>query len=190
MIKIFLLDNHDSFTYNLAAMFNKYKHVRIEITYPEDTNIAKISQFDKIIFSPGPGLPSESTIMQQILDKYKTTKSILGVCLGHQAIGEYFGAKLENLDAVNHGMIKHLEQTQPNNKLFTGVPNYSEIGVYHSWVLNSKDLPNCLNITGINEDNKIMSIEHKIYDIKSVQFHPESFITEFGDIMIDNWLKL
>lgn len=189
MIKIFLLDNHDSFTYNLASLFNKMPNIKLEIRTPESTNIAKISEFDKIIFSPGPGLPSETPIMTEILSKYKNNKSIFGVCLGHQAIGEYFGAKLEHMEQVNHGMIKHLQFTDKQTKLFKDIPNKNKIGVYHSWHISKTSLPNCLEITGLNEDNRIMSLMHKTLDIQSVQFHPESFITEFGLKMMENWLS-
>ncbi len=189
MIKIFLLDNHDSFTYNLAAMFSKIINVKLTISYPENTNIKNISDFDKIIFSPGPGLPTESPIMANILDRYKSSKQFLGVCLGHQAIGEFFGAKLKNYEIVNHGMIKKLNFTQSESKLFCGIPNNSNIGVYHSWYLDSENFPKEIDITGLNEEGVVMAMEHKIYDIQSVQFHPESFITEFGEKMIENWLN-
>jgi anthranilate synthase component 2 len=188
MIKIFLLDNHDSFTYNLAAMFSKNKDVKLTISYPENTNISKISNFDKIIFSPGPGLPNESPIMNEIIDKYKTSKQFLGVCLGHQAIGTYFGAKLKNYDLVNHGMIKKLNIISENSKLFSNIPNETNIGVYHSWYVGSENLPQELKITGVNEDGIIMGLEHKIYNMQSVQFHPESFITQYGETIIKNWL--
>ncbi len=190
MIKIFLLDNHDSFTYNLAAMFSKIKDVKLTISYPESANINKISDFDKIIFSPGPGLPSELPLMSEIIDKYKSSKQFLGVCLGHQAIGEYFGAKLKNYGQVNHGMKRKLKLTDSSGILFKGVPDNSYIGVYHSWYVDSESLSGELEVTGVNEDGIIMAMEHKFYNIQSVQFHPESFITEYGNQMIKNWLTI
>lgn len=188
MTKIFLLDNHDSFTYNLAAMFSKIKKVKLNISFPENTNIKNISKFDKIIFSPGPGLPFEAPIMAEIIDKYKSSKQFLGACLGHQAIAEYFGAKLENYKLVNHGMIKQLVFTGKNSKLFKDIPNRSNIGVYHSWFVSNMEFPKELNITATNEDGIIMATEHSKFNIQTVQFHPESFITEHGLKMIENWL--
>lgn len=190
MIKIFLLDNHDSFTYNLAAMFDIYPNIEVSIVNPENTNINKISEFDKIIFSPGPGLPSEYPIIHSIIDKYKNSKHILGICLGHQAIGEYFGCELKNYDIVNHGMIKKLNIIEPVSKLFKNIPNNSEIGVYHSWYIKNLNIPKEIRVTGLNEDGIIMAIEHRIFNIQSLQFHPESFITKYGKQMIDNWLSI
>jgi anthranilate synthase/aminodeoxychorismate synthase-like glutamine amidotransferase len=189
MIKVLLLDNHDSFTYNLAAQVKRCKNVSLEIQTAESTKIDKINSFDKIIFSPGPGLPSEHGLMSLILDNYKNNKSILGVCLGHQAIGEYFGGKLENLEDVQHGWINHLHLTGVNSSLFNSIPDKSEIGVYHSWYVSQEDLPSCLKVTGLGDHHKIMSMEHDTFDIKSVQFHPESFITRYGEVIMNNWLK-
>jgi len=190
MINIFLLDNHDSFTYNLAAMFSNFKDVKLTISYPENTNIAKINAFDKIIFSPGPGLPNEYLLIAEIIDQYKSQKQFLGVCLGHQAIGEYFGAKLTNYETVNHGMIRKLTITDSGSKLFSGIPDNSEIGVYHSWYIDKSNFPDDLKITGLNEEGIIMAMEHRNYNIQSVQFHPESFISTNGPKMVENWLRL
>ncbi|HOK39400.1 MAG: aminodeoxychorismate/anthranilate synthase component II [Bacteroidales bacterium] len=189
MIKIFLLDNHDSFTYNLASMFNSYKNIKLEIYNPENTNIAKINNFDKIIFSPGPGLPNEFPIMQEILENYKTKKHFLGVCLGHQSIGEFFGAKLKNYNEVKHGRMQKLKILKSNSLLLKNIPDNSLIGVYHSWYIDEINFPEEFCITGTNEDGIIMSIEHNFYNIQSVQFHPESFITKFGYKIIDNWVN-
>ncbi len=189
MIKVFLLDNHDSFTYNLAALLRKSDSVKLTINVPELTDLSELSFFDKIVFSPGPGLPSEFPLMREILDKYKQSKSILGVCLGHQFIGEYFGANLGNLQSVSHGQIKKLNILHNGSKLYMGIPDKSEIGLYHSWYVAKDNLPECLTITAECEDHKIMSMEHKEYDIQSVQFHPESFMTQYGTVMISNWLK-
>ncbi len=190
MIKVFLLDNHDSFTYNLAALLRKSGSVNLSINIPEKTDIPSLSSFDKIVFSPGPGLPSEFPLMRTILDRYKQSKSILGVCLGHQFIGEYFGANLSNLQAVSHGRIKKLHLLHKQSKLYAGVPDKSEIGLYHSWYVNKDNLPECLTITAECDDHMIMSLEHKEYDIQSVQFHPESFMTQYGAAMMRNWLKV
>ncbi len=197
MIKVLLLDHHDSFTYNLAALIRRCGNLHLDVLFPEETKIEKISLYDKIIFSPGPGLPSEYPVMTEVLESYKNTKSILGVCLGHQAIGEYFGAKLVNLGEVHHGRIKklkildHLNNYKNGSKdLFNQIPDNTDIGVYHSWCVDSKGLPDSLTVTGISEDGTIMSLSHNEYDIQSVQFHPESFITFYGERMIKNWVKL
>jgi anthranilate synthase/aminodeoxychorismate synthase-like glutamine amidotransferase len=189
MTKIFLLDNHDSFTYNLAAMFSKFQKVKLNISFPENTNIKNISEFDKIIFSPGPGLPSESPVMDELIEKYKSSKQFLGVCLGHQAIALHFGAKLLNYKLVKHGMIKQLIFTEEESVLFKNIPNKSKIGVYHSWYVDKSLVPRDIKITAVNEDGIIMAMEHLKYNIQTVQFHPESFITEYGQNMIENWIK-
>lgn len=188
-MKVLLLDHHDSFTYNLAAMIRKFGNLQLDVLFPEEAKIEKISQYDKIIFSPGPGLPSEYPLMTDIVDRYKNTKSIFGVCLGHQSIGEYFGAGLINLGEVHHGRIKKLKILDPSSYIFQGVPDDSDIGVYHSWCIDSNGLPHCFTVTGKSEDGTIMSLSHKDYDIQSVQFHPESFITTYGERMMFNWLS-
>jgi anthranilate synthase/aminodeoxychorismate synthase-like glutamine amidotransferase len=189
MKKILLIDFHDSFTYNLAAMFGKYKDVKLTISYPSELNNKIISEFDKIIFSPGPGLPSEYPIFKQIIEDFKSTKHFLGVCLGHQAICEHFGAKLKNYSLPDHGVNRKLVIKNQNSVLFKGVSDLSEIGVYHSWFIDKEEFPVEMEITAENESGIIMAAEHKLYDIQSVQFHPESFITQFGNKMIGNWLR-
>lgn len=188
MTKVFLLNNHDSFTYNLAALINRYKDVTLIIKTPEETNIDEIALFDRVVLSPGPGLPSEYKLMSDIIDRYKSTKIILGVCLGHQAIAEYFGANLSNFEQVKHGWINKLKVVEPSCSFLSKVPTISDVGVYHSWYVSQANFPECLTITGLCEDNIIMAMEHKNYSIQSVQFHPESFITTYGVQMIENWL--
>ncbi len=190
MIKVLLLDHHDSFTYNLAALIRKCRNVQLDVVFSEVAKIGKISAYDKIIFSPGPGLPYEYPLMTEILDTYKNNKSIFGVCLGHQAIGEYFGGTLINLSEVHHGRVKKLKILDPYAGIYKEVPDNTEIGVYHSWCIDSKDLPACFTVTGINEDGIIMSFTHSKFDIQSVQYHPESFITLYGEKIMHNWLKL
>lgn len=189
MIKIVLIDFHDSFTYNLAAMFGKYKDVNLTICYPSDLNFKFISGFDKIIFSPGPGLPSEYPVFSQVIEEFKSKKHFLGVCLGHQAICEHFGAKLKNYSLPDHGVNRKLVIKNQTNVLFKGLPDRSEIGVYHSWFVDKDEFPPDLNITAENECGIIMAIEHKQYNIQAVQFHPESFMTTYGVKIIENWLK-
>lgn len=188
MLKVFLLDNFDSFTYNLAALLKGDNRIELSISTPDKLKINNLSQFDRIVFSPGPGLPSEFPVMHDILDAYKDSKSILGVCLGHQMIGTYFGAKLVNLDQVSHGWSKKLNILKKDCKLFHDIPDMTEVGVYHSWYLSKDEFPDCLGITAESNDGIIMSIEHKTYNIQSVQFHPESFMTTYGKVMIQNWL--
>jgi anthranilate synthase/aminodeoxychorismate synthase-like glutamine amidotransferase len=190
MTKVFLLDNHDSFTHNLAALIRKSGSVSLTINTPEQTELSSLSSFDKIVFSPGPGLPSEFPLMGEILDRYKQSKSILGVCLGHQFIGEYFGAKLHPQQAVSHGRLKKLHVVHKESKLYVGVPDRSEVGLYHSWYVDNNALPSCFRVTAQCNDEVIMSLEHKEFDIQSVQFHPESFITQYGQTMVSNWLNL
>lgn len=189
MIKIVLIDFHDSFTYNLAAMFGKYKDVKLTISYPSEVNNKIISNFDRIIFSPGPGLPSEYPIFSQILDEFKSKKHFLGVCLGHQAICEHFGAKLRNYSIPDHGVNRKLVIKNQNSVLFKGLPDNSEIGVYHSWYIDKQNFPQDMEITAENEFGFIMGAEHKLYNIQTVQFHPESFITQYGNRIIENWLR-
>ncbi|MBN2778586.1 MAG: aminodeoxychorismate/anthranilate synthase component II [Bacteroidales bacterium] len=190
MLKIILIDNHDSFTYNLAAMFNNYRNVRVKVEIPENTNIEKISEFDKIIFSPGPGISTEVPFMDDIMKLYHKTHPILGVCLGFQAISLHFGGSIRKLENVNHGKRKKLKILDKNSKLYQNIPQNSGIGLYHSWVLNKHDLPDCIKVTGECENGNIMSIEHQNYPLYGVQFHPESFVTEFGKTIIDNWIKI
>ncbi len=190
MLNIILLNNHDSFSYNLAAMFNNYKNVKITIRTPESTNIEKISEFDKIIFSPGPGTPNEIPLMQDILEHYHKTHSILGVCLGFQAIATYFGGSIYNMNKVHHGRKKSLNIIDPTSILYKGIPQNSNIGLYHSWGVSKDKIPDSLKVTGLCEDKNIMSIEHKTYPIFGLQYHPESFITEYGKHIIKNWINL
>ncbi len=188
MVKVFLLDNYDSFTYNLAALLKSDTQVELTISTPVKTEIKDLSAFDRIVFSPGPGLPSEFPIMHDIMDAYKDSKSILGVCLGHQMIGTYFGAKLANMGYVNHGWIKKLHILNSDCPIYRHIPEPIMVGVYHSWHLSKSEFPDSLEITAESHDGIIMSIQHRHYDIQAVQFHPESFMTQYGKRMIDNWL--
>lgn len=188
MIKILLIDNHDSFTYNLAAMFTKYNNVKLTVQFPEDTKIEKISEYDKIIFSPGPGIATDTNNMDEILSEYHKSKSFLGICLGHQAIALHFNASISNLGSVNHGKRNKLIITEENNYIFNKIPQNSKIGLYHSWIVDKHNLTKSLKITAICEDGNIMAIRHENYDLTGFQFHPESFVTEFGAQMIENWI--
>jgi anthranilate synthase component 2 len=188
MKKILLLDNHDSFTYNLAGLLRNHGKVTFNIIQPEDLVFEEVMKFDKILFSPGPGIPDESPAMFRILEQFHRTKSILGICLGHQAIGVFFGAGIENLDRVIHGQERRLSILDPPHYLFHGVENKNLVGLYHSWVVGKEKFPEEMQILALSEDGLIMAIAHKTYDICGFQFHPESIITAWGQKMINNWI--
>ncbi|MDE5422178.1 aminodeoxychorismate/anthranilate synthase component II [Ancylomarina sp. DW003] len=186
-MKIVIIDNFDSFTYNLAHAVEQYADDVIVMRNNEvNWDLLKLS--DKIIFSPGPGLPQDVNVMGKILDKYKNTKPILGVCLGMQYIGIYFGGEVFNIEQIVHGIPKATFIIDDNESLFKGISKEFKSGRYHSWALNNK-LPNCLSVTAIDDDNLIMAIRHKSLDICGVQFHPESIMTEQGFHMLKNWIE-
>lgn len=183
-----IIDNYDSFTYNLAHLV---KQLGSDVTvYRNDKfELTQFEPFDDIILSPGPGIPSEAGLLEDVIRCYAGKKPILGVCLGHQAIGEVFGAKLENLSNVYHGVAT--EGTQlGNDPLFDDLPNRIVMGRYHSWVVNKESLPNCLEVTAISDDGCIMALKHKAYNIHGIQFHPESVLTPEGKTIVKNFLKL
>ena len=187
-MKILIIDNYDSFTYNLAHLV---KELGVEVTvYRNDQfELPQLEEFDKIILSPGPGIPSEAGLLLDVIRTYAGKKPMLGVCLGHQAIGEAFGAKLTNLSDVFHGVAT--EGTQfGNDPIFAGLPKRIVMGRYHSWVVSKEGLPECLEITAESDEGQIMALRHKTLDVHGIQFHPESVLTPEGKTMIDNWLKL
>ena len=185
-MKIFILDNFDSFTFNLVHIIEQFSS-KVIVKRNNEIKLSELKSFDKIVFSPGPGLPSEVRIMHEILDLYKAHKPILGVCLGHQSIAEYFGANLINLPEVNHG--RELETLIiKNDYIFKDIPNSFISGRYHSWIVDNINFPSELEITSVDaKTNNIMSIKHQHYDIKGVQFHPESVMTEHGITILKNW---
>ncbi len=187
-MKIVIIDNYDSFTYNLAHLV---KELGVEVTvYRNDQfELPQLEEFDKIILSPGPGIPSEAGLLLDVIRTYAGKKPMLGVCLGHQAIGEAFGAKLTNLSDVFHGVAT--EGTQfGNDPIFAGLPKRIVMGRYHSWVVSKDGFPSCLEITAESDEGQVMALRHKEYDIHGIQFHPESVLTTEGKTMLDNWLKL
>ena len=187
-MKVLIVDNNDSFTHNLVQLVEQTGLCGYEII-KNDISSYDCSNFEKILFSPGPGIPSEETgLMKCLLKKYSETKSILGVCLGHQAIAQFFGAKIFNLEKPFHGIREKIKITDRNNYIFKGLPDCIDGGLYHSWCISHEDFPDSLNISAISEKGIIMAISHKIYDIKGIQFHPESIITETGSKIITNWL--
>ena len=186
-MKIVIIDNYDSFTYNLAHLV---KELGAEvIVYRNDQfQLNQLEPFDKIILSPGPGIPSEAGLLLDVIKVYAGKKPILGVCLGHQAIGEYFGGKLTNLSEVFHGVAT--EGTQlANDYIFDSLPRRIVMGRYHSWVVDRENFPDCLEVTAESDEGQIMALRHRHYDIHGIQFHPESVLTPEGRVMVDNFLK-
>jgi len=186
-MKILVLDNYDSFTYNLVHLVEKACDHTIEVHRNDKIDLHKIADFDKILLSPGPGLPHEAGILLEVIKKYAPTKDILGVCLGLQAIGEAFGGKLKNLENVYHGIASPVQLVAADD-LFKDCPKEFKAGRYHSWVVDNKDLPGCFDITATDDDSNIMAMKHKDYKVKGVQFHPESILSEYGELIIRNWI--
>jgi anthranilate synthase component 2 len=208
-MKILVFDNYDSFTYNLVHLVKKVMpDAEVEVHRNDQITLEKVAGYDKIILSPGPGLPSEAGLLLAVIKQYAATKSILGVCLGHQAIGEAFGGSLVNLSTVYHGVALPVRQVKseitngrsgllvsplatpslPKN-LFEGLPDEFMVGRYHSWVISNDDFPDELEITAVDENGYIMALQHRRYDVQAVQFHPESVLTPDGEIIMRNWLK-
>jgi len=186
---IALIDNYDSFTYNLAHLV-KELGAKVTVFRNDQFSLDQLEEFDKILLSPGPGIPSESGLLLDVIRVYAGKKPILGVCLGEQAIGEFFGAKLTNLSKVFHGLQKPVKILKPKGDyLFKGLPAWIPVGRYHSWVVDAAGLPDCLEVTAISEENYIMGLRHKEYDVQGVQFHPESVLTPNGREIMRNWLK-
>ena len=186
-MKVVIIDNKDSFTYNLAHYVEQFSD-SVDVFRVDKIDLNRISYYDKIILSPGPGLPNEYPSLTKIIGLYCKTKSILGVCLGHQAIAQYFNAKLENLLTVKHGVTSVLYQTK-DCTIFKGLPKSFQIGHYHSWIVSKDNFPNCLEITSVSDDDTITSFSHKFLDVQGVQFHPESILTEYGLQIINNWIR-
>ena len=185
---ILIIDNYDSFTYNLVHLVNELG-LQCEVWRNDQFKIADVDAFSHIILSPGPGIPSEAGLLLQVIEKYAPTKSMFGVCLGQQAIAEVFGGKLYNLPQPMHGIATPIKVTDNSEPLFAGLPNTFKVGRYHSWVVE-KDLPAILEVTAIDEeDGSVMALRHKEYNVRGVQFHPESVLTEYGKEMMQNWLK-
>lgn len=186
-MKILVFDNYDSFTYNLVHLVEKITHEKVDVYRNDQISLEKIKIYDKIILSPGPGIPSEAGLLLDVIREYASTKSILGVCLGHQAIGQVFGGQLENLSSVFHGVATPCK-VETGNELFKGLPPTIEVGRYHSWVVMEEGFPEDLEIIARDDNNYIMGLQHKKYDVKGVQFHPESVLTPDGEIILRNWL--
>ena len=193
-MKILIFDNYDSFTYNLLHVVEKIIHGKVEVYRNDKIALEKINDYDKIILSPGPGLPSESGLLLPLINEYASSKSILGVCLGQQAIGEVFGGKLVNLKEVYHGVATKIkvkeDRISTDNDVFKNLPAELEVGRYHSWIVDKEGFPSDLEITAEDESGYIMALRHKTFDVQGVQFHPESVLTPMGEKMIRNWLNV
>ena len=187
MIKTIIIDNYDSFTYNLSHLL-KELGADVTVVRNDKFKIEELEKYDKIVLSPGPGIPSEAGLMPQVIKAYAGRKPILGICLGHQAIGEAFGANLLNIGNVVHGVATPAHLTA-QDYLFEGLPADLEVGRYHSWVVDENGLPDCLEVTSHSDDGYIMSMRHKEFDIRGIQYHPESVLTPQGKEIINNWLK-
>lgn len=191
-MKILVFDNYDSFTYNLVHLVEQITGNRVDVYRNDELPLEKVKDYDKILLSPGPGVPSEAGLLLPLIKEYAATKSILGVCLGHQAIGEAFGGTLTNLSTVYHGIATPVQQVTNEGKysrLFEGLADEFVVGRYHSWVVDQQDFPTDLLVTAKEEHGYIMALEHKTYDVQGVQFHPESILTPDGAIILKNWLK-
>ncbi len=201
-MRILVFDNYDSFTYNLVHLVKKIIHGQVDVFRNDEIALEKVAGYDKIILSPGPGVPSEAGLLLPIIKEYAPTKSILGVCLGHQAIGEAFGGKLINLSTVYHGVAtpvrfagdklssENPQFTIHHSRLFEGLPNQIEVGRYHSWIISDENFPGELEVTATDDNGYVMALQHKTYDVQGVQFHPESVLTPDGETILRNWLTV
>lgn len=192
-MNILVFDNYDSFTYNLVHLVEKITHIKVDVYRNDQITLEKVKEYDKIILSPGPGIPEEAGLLLPLIKEYAATKSILGVCLGHQAIGEAFGGKLVNLETVYHGVATEIEvgaqKSEVRSFLFNELPDKITVGRYHSWIVSEENFPEELEVTARDENGYIMALQHKTFDVQGVQFHPESVLTPDGEKILRNWLK-
>lgn len=188
MIKLLVVDNYDSFTFNLVQIIEQSGLCEFDVIKNDKINLSGVNQYNKIIFSPGPGVPSENPIMKKIIENFSSSKSIFGVCLGFQAIAEFYGSKLINMNSVSHGITKEISLIDQSEYLFADLPKKISVGLYHSWEVSPENFPDELKITALSDDGIIMALAHKVYDVRGVQFHPESIMTPFGKKILFNWL--
>ncbi len=186
-MKILVLDNYDSFVYNLVYMLKSFSNVNVTVKKNNQLQLDEVKDFDKILLSPGPGLPKDAGIMPELITTFASSKSILGVCLGHQAIGEAFGATLYNLPEPLHGIASTITQTQ-KDYLFKNINSEFVVGHYHSWVVNNQS-KSSIEVLASDQNNNIMALKHTAYDVRGVQFHPESILTLNGYEIIKNWMS-
>jgi anthranilate synthase component II len=204
-MKILVFDNYDSFTYNLVHLVKKIVKDQLDVYRNDQIPLGKVKEYDKIILSPGPGIPKEAGMLLPLIKEYAPSKSILGVCLGHQAIGEAFGGSLINLSTVYHGVstpvkivkretadVKDVSRltSHVSHDLFEDLPDEIEVGRYHSWIVSDEGFPKELEVTARDENGYIMALQHKTYDVQGVQFHPESVLTPDGETIVRNWLRV
>ena len=188
MTRILVFDNYDSFTYNLVHLVEKITQQRVDVVRNDRIPLEKVKDYDKIILSPGPGIPTEAGLLLPLIREYAGSKSILGVCLGHQAIGEAFGGQLVNLATVYHGVATPVRVLRKGG-IFEGLPETLEVGRYHSWVVGEERWPSELEVTARDDNDYVMGLRHKTLDVQGVQFHPESVLTPQGEQLLRNWLK-
>nr|WP_321229995.1 aminodeoxychorismate/anthranilate synthase component II [uncultured Psychroserpens sp.] len=186
-MKVLVIDNYDSFTYNLVHYLEDL-NCEVTVKRNDKLTLEEVDDFQKIVLSPGPGVPDEAGLLKAIIKRYAPTKSILGVCLGQQAIGEVFGGSLINLDEVYHGVATKVEITVDDELLFNNMDKIIEVGRYHSWVVNP-NLPEVLEATSVDSNGQIMSLRHRFYDVRGVQYHPESVLTPNGKQILENWVR-
>ena len=186
-MKLAVIDNYDSFTFNLVHYFEDLG-ASVTVFRNDEFDLKELDAFDKIVLSPGPGLPNEAGLLKEVIQTYATTKSILGICLGLQAIGEVFGGTLINLEKVYHGVTSKIKIIEEDS-IFKNMPDQIEVGRYHSWVISNDNFPPNLIITSVDENKQIMSVKHSHFDVRGVQFHPESILTPFGKKILKNWLS-
>ncbi|MCG8699516.1 MAG: aminodeoxychorismate/anthranilate synthase component II [Bacteroidales bacterium] len=189
-MKIIVIDNYDSFTYNLVHYLREITGQEIDVFRNDEISIEEVGNYDKILLSPGPGIPIESGICLDVIKTYAASKSIMGVCLGHQSIGEAFGSKLTNLDTVYHGVETPVRIIEKEDPLFKDIPGRIQVGRYHSWVVDKEGLSDDLVITSEDDNGMIMGLSHKSYDVRGVQFHPESVLTQEGMQIMKNWINI
>lgn len=189
-MKILVFDNYDSFTYNLVHLVEMITHTKVDVYRNDQMALEQVKDYDKIILSPGPGIPEEAGLLLPLIKAYASSKSILGVCLGHQAIGQAFGGTLVNLSTVYHGVATPVTIDRTKKaQLFEGLPDTIEVGRYHSWIVSDENFSEVLTVTARDANNYIMALQHKTYDVQGVQFHPESVLTPMGEDILRNWLK-
>ncbi len=186
-MKILVLDNYDSFVYNLVYILRELGG-DVEVFRNDKIDIEEVKRYDKILLSPGPGIPSEAGILLDVIKEYHATKSIFGVCLGHQAIGEAFGASLHNMGEVLHGVTTPCEIVEPSEVLFQGLPTKFQVCRYHSWTVVPETMPSDLKVTAVDPNGFVMAEAHDRFDVRGVQFHPEAYLTEHGVAMVKNWM--
>jgi anthranilate synthase component 2 len=186
-MRIFLLDNYDSFTYNLVHVFASLTGEAVTVQLNDEVDFDQVAQHDRIVLSPGPGLPAQAGKMRELIERFSLTHPMFGICLGHQALAEHFGAKLVNLPAVHHGVSHAI--SHEDNRLFKGLPSTLEVGRYHSWVVGEDSFPSVLKVTARDQAGVIMAFKHQNLDICGVQFHPESVLTPQGKAILSNWLS-